>query len=96
MLLFNSNRGGIMNQGQELWLQVREMLQESIGAQEFAESFENIKEIYKVQNGYIFLEVPTVLVKFRVDKFYLSKMNEFLSSITSEKMKFKIITEEEA
>ena len=54
MLLFNSNRGGIMNQGQELWLQVREMLQESIGAQEFAESFENIKEIYKVQNGYIF------------------------------------------
>lgn len=96
MLLFNSNRGGIMNQGQELWLQVREMLQESIGAQEFAESFENIKEIYKVQNGYIFLEVPTVLVKFRVDKFYLSKMNEFLASITSEKMKFKIITEEEA
>ena len=66
MLLFNSNRGGIMNQGQELWLQVREMLQESIGAQEFAESFENIKEIYKVQNGYIFLEVPTVLVKFRL------------------------------
>ena len=48
----------IMNQGQELWLQVRET-QESI-MQEFAESFENIKEIYKVQNGYIFLEVPTV------------------------------------
>lgn len=85
-----------MNHGQELWQQVREKLRESIGAQEFSESFENIKTIYKVQNGYIYLEVPTVLVKFRIDKFYLSKMNEFLKSFTSEKMMFKIITEEEA
>lgn len=85
-----------MNPGQALWQQVREKLRESIGAQEFNESFENIKNIYKVQNGYIYLEVPTVLVKFRIDKFYLAKMNEFLNSLTSEKMMFKTITEEEA
>ena len=52
MLLFNSNRGGIMNQDKVV-TSPRNVTR-SIRAQEFAESFENIKEIYKVQNGYIF------------------------------------------
>jgi chromosomal replication initiator protein len=85
-----------MINGMEIWEQVRDKLKDNIGLLEFNESFEKINSIFKIQSGYIYLEVPTVLVKFRIDKFYLNRMNEILSSLTTEKMGFKTITTEDA
>lgn len=61
----------------------------------FGDKGQNLK-IHKVQNGSIFLIVANSFDKFRIEKFYLNKMNETLNTISTEKMQFKIITQSQA
>lgn len=75
-----------------IWLKVKEKLKESIDEPTYLATFDEIKEIYKVQNGYIYLPVSTTLISYRIQKFYLAKMNEFLADFVTEKMSFKLIT----
>lgn len=67
-----------------------------IGATEFKEIIQPIEKIHKVANNYIYLIVQHTLAKFRIDKFYLAIMNECLSTLTNENLKFQTITQEEA
>lgn len=87
-----------MEHANELWIKTKKLLADSnkIGATEFSEIIKPIEKIHKVANNYIYLIVQTTLTKFRIDKFYLSKMNECLSKLTDENLKFQIITQEDA
>lgn len=76
-----------------IWLKVKEKLKEFIDEPTYLATFDEIKEIYKVQNGYIYLPVSTTLISYRIQKFYLAKMNEFLADFVTEKMSFKLITQ---
>lgn len=58
-------------------------------------TLENISDIYEVVDGKIYLIVPNSLEKFRIQKFYLEKMNEFLHKLTSENWQFILLTTEE-
>lgn len=81
-----------MENAQAHWLTVKEKMKNTVDALSFKETFADIDEIYKVSNGYIYLPVNNVLQKFRIEKFYLRTMNQFLSELVSEKQEFKLIT----
>ncbi len=75
-----------------IWLKVKDKLKETIDEPTYLATFDEIKEIYKEHNGYIYLPVSTTLIKYRIEKFYLARMNEILNEFVSEKMSFKLIT----
>lgn len=84
-----------MEKAQQLWDLVKEKLadvESSIGANEYNEIISPITTVHKVSGGYIYLIVTSILDKYRVEKFYLDKMNQTLATITTELLKFKIIT----
>ncbi len=86
-----------MNKEQELWIQVKDLLRASTDEPSFNQIFEPINEIYKFQNNFIYLIVDNALTRFRIDKFYLSRMNELLAQCSNDKtIQFKILTKDEA
>jgi len=85
-----------MRSGKELWESVKDKIKADMNPADFSEIFDSITEIHKIHNKYIFLIVPDILTKFRVEKFYLGKMNEVLESIEEDKHNFKLITKDVA
>ena len=90
-----------------LWTKTKDLLKEKItsntlessnkiGLSEFNDVIMPIEKIHKVANNYIYLIVSTSLVKFRINKFYLQILNDCLTKITDENLKFQLITEDEA
>ncbi|HHU24084.1 MAG: chromosomal replication initiator protein DnaA [Bacilli bacterium] len=88
-----------MDNAHQLWLDVKSRLQNAehlIGKTEYEELIQPIDTIHKVSGGYIYLVVSSMLEKYRLEKFYLEKMNQVLVTITNEVVKFKIMTAEAA
>lgn len=86
-----------MERAKKLWEQTKELATKSnkIGDTAYKETIEPIKKIHKFVNNYIYLIVSNPLLKYKIDKFYLQILNELLSTITDENLKFTIITQEE-
>lgn len=85
-----------MRSGKELWDLVKNQLKLEMASTDFSEIFDPITEIHKIHNKYIFLIVPDILTKFRIEKFYLDTMNKLLVQIEEDKHNFKLITREVA
>lgn len=85
-----------MTNAQELWDQVKALLKGCNEETLYKTIFEPIDKIHKFVDGKIFLIVENNLTKFRIEKFYLSKMNELLSQCTNENISFQLITKEMA
>ena len=83
-----------MEKANLLWQQVKDSLEKTLDKKTFDSTFKDINSIYKYNNNYIYLPVDGVLNKYRIEKFYLSKMNELLSTVVTEKTEFKIVTNE--
>lgn len=81
-----------MEKEKDLWDQVKNMLRASYDARTFDEVFGSIEKVHKFENNYIYLIADTSISKYRIEKFYSTKMNELLQNITQENIKFKIIT----
>lgn len=79
-----------------LWKTTKEKIKSFIPEEQYNESIEGINDIHKFRNNYIYLVVKDALAKYRIEKFYLQKMNEILSTITDEKIQFKLIRKEDA
>lgn len=85
-----------MEQYLKLWEQVLNVVRQNLDDERFNELFRDYS-VYKFQNNYIFVVVPDVLTKFRIEKFLIKRINqEILPNFTNEKIMFKIITKEEA
>lgn len=85
-----------MEQYLNLWEQVLNVVRQNLDDERFNELFRDYS-VYKFQNNYIFVVVPDVLTKFRIEKFLIKRINqEILPNFTNEKIMFKIITKEEA
>ncbi len=61
-----------------------------------SDRFQNAKEVYKIENGIIYIIVKDALTKMFVEKFNSTRMNELLEELTQEKLRFKFITQEDA
>ena len=81
-----------MEQAYVLLNNVKNELKEKLLPAQYNTIFNEITEIYKVQGGNIYLIVANSLEKFRLEKIYLSQMNEILNNYTKELMQFKFIT----
>ena len=81
---------------QNIWEQVKSNLKASNDELTFNQIFEPITKVHKVQDNTIYLIVNSVLTKYRIEKFFLPKMNELLSQCCEEKLTFGIITEDVA
>lgn len=80
----------------KLWKQVLEVIKDEFDEDDFSELFSESNTIHKYANNYIYVIVPNVLTKFRIEKFYINKLNEILSRFTETKTLFKFITKDEA
>lgn len=80
---------------EQKWLKVKEKLQKKYDANTFDEHFAPIIDVYKYQNGYIFLIVLNEFAKYRLIKFYQKEMNALLAEECEEKCLFSFITTEE-
>lgn len=84
-----------MIDGMKLWEQTLDILKEDLDSSDFSVLFSEVNEVYKYENNYIYLIVPNALTKFRIEKFYVNKLNDILASITNSLIKFKFIMKEE-
>lgn len=80
----------------QLWKDTKAQLKNYIPEEQYNESIEGINEIHKFRNNYIYLIVKDALAKYRIEKFYLQKMNEILSTLTDDKIQFKLIRKDDA
>ena len=58
--------------------------------------FKDINTIHKFENDYIYVITPDALTKFKIEKFYSKKMNDFLETIAPVKCRYKFITQDDA
>lgn len=84
-----------MDNAEMLWQNVKNKLESEYTKQVFEETFQQINKIYRVHNNYIYLIVSNQFVKYKIEKFYLERMNQLLCESTDEKMGFKLILESE-
>lgn len=80
----------------KLWKQVLEVIKQDFDTDGFNELFGECDAIHKFANNYIYVVVPNILTKFRIEKFYINRLNEILAGFTTEKTMFKFITKEDA
>ena len=78
-----------------LWKQTLDILKKDIDETDFSVLFSEVNEIYKVESNYIYLIVPNALTKFRIEKFYINRLNEILTNLTNSLVKFKFILKDE-
>lgn len=80
---------------QELWNKTKEILSFCYDEDTFNGTFEEVKKVIKFQNGTIFVLVPNIFIKTKINNMYSEKINEVLKSLTSEKLKFKFVLDSE-
>jgi len=84
-----------MGDSANLWKQTLDILRQELDESDFMVLFSEVNDIYKVEANYIYLIVPNALTKFRIEKFYISKLNEILSTLTGSLMKYKFILKDD-
>lgn len=85
-----------MNDYQTIWNSVLSELKGELSEKAYAEVFSEAKEVLKFEKDYIYVVVPNQLVKFRIESFYLNKINDIASSLYPVKVGFKFILEKDA
>lgn len=85
-----------MNEYQNLWNNILNSLKEEYDENVYNEIFKNCDEILKVENNYIYIVVPSALIKFRIEQFYLKRIKELIPIYTDKTIGFKFITKKDA
>lgn len=80
---------------QELWEQTKDEMAHSIDSASFDTTFANVKTVVKCQNGSIYVLCPNNLIKTKLNKMYINHLNNILSTLTNENLKFKFVTSDE-
>ena len=84
-----------VEQYQRLWNKIKYQLQLTLDGM-FFEHFNEITNVFKVVNNYVYLVAPNSFVKSKIESFYLNRLNAMLNEEVSEKHMFKVITKEQA
>lgn len=84
-----------MNEYLELWNSTSMFLKSEINQKDYDDLFSNINSIYKVTNNCIYIEVPFGLTQYRINKFYIEKINTFAKTHFTTPIRFVFITEKE-
>jgi len=80
---------------QTLWEQTKEEISHSLDGGAFDTTFSKVNTVVKTINGSIYVLCPNILIKTKMNKIYINRLNEILQSLSSEKLKFKFVTSDE-
>lgn len=80
---------------QDLWNKTRDKLSNSFAEQTFNEVFGEVKKVVKVENGVIYVLVPSTFIQTKINNVYTKMIAEILASLSNQKLKFKFICETE-
>lgn len=84
-----------MDEALALWQKTLDVFKQEISPSDFEDLFSEVTDVYKEENGYIYVIVPLQFNKYRIEVFYREALNEILKTLTPETKKFKFITKEE-
>lgn len=71
-------------------------LKKEMNNDDYDNLFAEVGKIHKYENNSIYVITPDALSKFKIEKFYSKKMNDFLENIAPVKCRFKFLTVDEA
>ena len=80
---------------QDLWNKTRDKLSNSFAEQTFNEVFGDVKKVVKVENGVIYVLVPSTFIQTKINNVYTKMIAEILASLSNQRLKFKFICENE-
>lgn len=80
---------------QDLWNQTRDILAENFSEQTFNEVFEDVKKVVKEENGIIYVLTPSTFIKTKINNIYTKNISQTLEKLTTKKLKFKFVCEDE-
>lgn len=84
-----------MESYQNLWNQTRDILANNFAEETFEELFSDVKKVIQVENGIIYVQTPSTYIKTKINHLCSRKITEILNDITTEKVKFKFVCEDE-
>lgn len=85
-----------LSEYKKYFLEALNQLKPQMNSEDFEELFNSVKEIHKFENDHIYIIVPDVLTKFKIEKFYSQKINEAFNDLAAVKCGLKFITLDEA
>ena len=80
---------------QKLWNDILDILSKNLSESAFEETFGESKKVAKEENGIVYIVCPSTFVKSKINTVYLRNINEILSTLTTKKLKFKFVCENE-
>lgn len=80
---------------QNLWDNILDKMASNYDETQFREVFENCTIVHKVVDGLIYIIVPNILTKTKINKLYSKKITELASMMSEEYLRFKFVTADE-
>ena len=84
-----------MNDYQSLWNDTLDRLSRNLSENTFLETFGEVKHVMKEENGIIYVLVPSTYIKSKINSVYIRQIGSILASLTTKKIKFKCVCEDE-
>lgn len=80
---------------QNLWDNIKLYLSKELDEATYEDILADVCEVDKEQNGTIYVVVPDVYKKNRINNFFIEKINNLIKNYTTENLKFKFVLREE-
>lgn len=80
---------------QNLWNDVRDILEKRLSPLTFENTFGEVKKVIKFENGIIYVLAPSTFIKHTINNAHYNNISEILKSLTTKQLKFKFICENE-
>lgn len=80
---------------QNLWDNIKLYLSKELDEATYEDILADVCEVDKEQNGTIYVVVPDVYKKNRINNFFIEKINNLIKNYTTENLKFKFVLKEE-
>lgn len=84
-----------MSEYQSLWNDTKDQLNDMMDEANFQDTFGEVKYVAKEENGIIYVITPSPFIKNKINSIYSRTISEVLSKLTSRKLKFKFVCEDE-
>jgi chromosomal replication initiator protein len=84
-----------MNTYDLLWQKILNELEQTFSEETFTEVFESLKSTHKYVNDHVYVLVPNEFIKTRINKLYLTKINDLAQKFNQAPIRFKFVTESE-
>ena len=84
-----------MNTYDLLWLKILNDLESTFNEETYADVFEPLKSTHKYANGHVYVLVASEFIKNRINRLYLTKINELAAKYNGSPIRFKFVTESE-